>query len=250
MNETILTDADDHTHTAEVEIALGVVSTGDNATEQPGVGDVEEKSQIDKEDIPKGWQETEKKTSTFQFKKRGKLNANEVVELKKTHRSLFDWVKREGRTNTLEEDPMEWEDQSREMNLEKARVRKLEWATRAAMKKLALEIVNEAVKKAESRHCEDIVLNAVERAWEDIEVNRVLQIIWNTERSVQERVERSMAASRREEEFLVEMVLKEESKEKRLERARLKTMTSKRKFEAVKWRRMLELLRSMELMVW
>ena len=86
------TDADDHTHTAEVEIALGMVSTGDNATEQPGVGDVEEKSQIDKEDIPKGWQETEKKTSTFQFKKRGKLNANEVVELKKTHRSLFDWV--------------------------------------------------------------------------------------------------------------------------------------------------------------
>ena len=61
------------------------------------------------------------------------------------------------------------------------------------------------------------------------------------------RVERSMAASRREEEFLVEMVLEEDSKEKRLERARLKTMTSKRKFEVVKWRRMLELLRGMEL---
>ena len=46
---------------------------------------------------------------------------------------------------------------------------------------------------------------------------------------------------------MMEIVLKEEKKEKRLELARLKTMSSKKRFEAAKGRRMLELLRGMDL---
>ena len=132
------------------------------------------------------------------------------MEIRKTHQSLFGWLSRGKSTNTAEVKPMEWDDKVRERKFERVRMKKLEWATTATMRKFALELINNAVEKVESKHCEGIVMEAVERAWEDIQVHRILIMLGETERRVQERVEKSLTASRREEAYMVEMVLKEE----------------------------------------
>ena len=146
-----------------------------------------------------------------------------------------------------DEDPMEWEDHGREEKIERARLRKLEWASTAMMKKVVVELLEGAVGKVESRHCEKIVLEMVDRAWEDGEVNRIMDIIGEAGKSVQERIEKSLSTNRREEEMLVETILQEEAKVKRLDQARIKTMTIKKKHEARKWKSILELLRRLDL---
>ena len=90
-------------------------------------------------------------------------------------------------------------------------------------------------------------MEAVERAWEDIPVPRMLRMLGETERRFQERVDRSLTASRREEAYMVEMVLKEEAREERVKLAGMKSITSRKKFEATKWRNMLQLLRSLNM---
>ena len=61
----------------------------------------------------------------------------------------------------------------------------------------------------------------------------------------QERVEMILIATRREEAILMKMILKENTKEKRMELARLKSIMSRKK--AAKWRKMLELLRGLDI---
>ena len=53
---------------------------------------------------------------------------------------------------------------TKEEKLETVRLRKMEWATTAMMRKIALEIINKAGKKAESGHYEEVGLEAGERA--------------------------------------------------------------------------------------
>ena len=237
----------DHALTDESETRNGSSGTVDIANSVKGVNGKKEKSQ-EGENVPKGWKESEQKNITFKFKKKGKLNDKEVVEIRKTHKSLFGWLGRGGKsTNTADVEPMEWEDKEREQKLERVRIKKLEWATTAAMRKFALEVINNAVEKVESKHCERIVMEAVEGAWEEIQVHRILKMLGETERRVQERVERSLTASRRDEAYMVEMVLKEEAREERIKLAGMKSINSRKKFEATKWRNMLQLLRSLNM---
>ena len=236
----------DHALTDESETRNGSSGTVDIANNVKGVNDKKEKSQ-EGEDVPKGWKESEQKNIKFKFKKKGKLNDKEVVEIRKTHKSLFGWLSREKSINTADVEPMEWEDKEREQKLERVRIKKLEWATTAAMRKFALEVINNAVEKVESKHCERIVMEAVERAWEEIQVQRILEMLGETERRVQERVERSLTASRREEAYMVEMVLKEEAREERIKLARMKSITSRMKFEATKWKRIIQLLKGLNM---
>ena len=202
---------DNITATEGIQLKESSDGIGDEDKESEGKGIMEEQPRlestmdvenigVDKDDVPRGWIRTEKKSSKteFKFKKRGKLNKREVCELKKTHRSLFGWLSKERSTDMTDEDPMEWEDHGREEKLERARLRKLEWASTAMMKKVVVELLEGAVGKVESRHCEKIVLEMVDRAWEDGEVNRIMDIIGEAGKSVQERIEKSLSTNRRE----------------------------------------------------
>ena len=73
----------------QVTIQAGwMKQAGEKLKEQdPGRGD----------DVPKGVkrkriQDTEEVRKEFRFKKKGKMNKQEIIELKKTHRSLKGWM--------------------------------------------------------------------------------------------------------------------------------------------------------------
>ena len=73
-------------------------------------------------------------------------------------------------------------------------------------------ISNKTLEKVESRQYEELFMEADERAWEDIEVNRILKILVEMEKMIKERVDMIMIAKRREEAFPMKLILKEDTK--------------------------------------
>ena len=153
------------------------------------------------ENLPEGWWETleqqdnsriiEEDTTPlkrkrdeeegFKFKKRGRLNKAEEKELKRTCKSILNWVKVPAipalptpslpinSVNITQEEEayeMEWEEVWRGERVEKARSRKEKWEV---ARTVVTEIVEKATTESENGHVIQLLNETLQAGWKRIE---------------------------------------------------------------------------------
>ena len=203
---------------------------------------------IEIEEIRKG----KNPPSKVKIKKRGRLEEREMVEIKKTNRSMMSWLVGKVSKPTqvqLEPEPeeMDWQDRDREEKLARVERKKLEWASTKLSRSVLLDMVNDAVSLVENKHIVRMMSEVVEEAWRRVEVRRLVWDITDCEDEIQQRVEQILSTRRAEEKELAAALVKEEAKQKRLKRIIMIKEIWNKKLEATNLKRMLRMLRKLSL---
>ena len=206
----------------------------------------------------------------FKFKKKGRINSKENVEIQRTHRSLFSWINsplslpsvntdnqvekydltgevNEGRGEEMEIDRPEYEEWV------------LEWLTgtiteiennRKYCGILVEEIVHGAVVQGEQKHIMVLVQRMISDAWDELQVNKLWETFMNLDRNVQAGVERRLATLREEETTLLRMGEEQERRDMKIERARTRSLMFKKKAAAMTLRKVLTKMKELTMEDW
>ena len=190
--------------------------------------------------------------SKVKIKKRGRLEEREMVEIKKTNRSMMSWLVGKVSKPTqvqLEPEPeeMDWQDRDREEKVARVERKKLEWASTKLSRSVLLDMVNDTVSFVENKHLVRMMSEVVDEAWRRVEVRRLVWDITDCEDEIQQRVEQILSTRRAEEKELAAALVKEEAKQKRLKRIIMIKEIWKKKLEATNLKRMLRMLRKLSL---
>ena len=188
--------------------------------------------------------------ATFKFKKRGKLVAKEILEIRRTHASMFIWLEKNNppmQDAQQEEYEMEWDNMDREEKLVRVERKQREWASTRLCRSTLMDVLDDAVKMVEERHVVEMVASMVDEAWTRLEVCRVIDEITRSEENIQKRVEKILWDRRCEDEELLITLRRYEEKRKRLERVEVIKKIESKKIIAMKLRKMLMMLRRISL---
>ena len=161
----------------------------------------------------------------FNFKNKGKLRKDEIVELKKTNINVFDWMKQKQietpLTQRLEDDGHdEWltKVMEKEERLTRMERRKQEWEAKMICRSLMEDILSTVSQTETARMSRHLVLEVIDSARRDSETNRLMKMI--RKEGVWDKVKESM---KKEEEML--------AKEDRLRRQDIKRLEWKARLE-------------------
>ena len=227
----------------------------------------EDKTTISEDTLPEGWQhkhdQIKLKSNGFKSKKKGKLKSSEVIELKRTCKSLDGWLKTKtisappSTSPTLvstpptmndaqeETDDMDWEEMVRQEKLDRVGRRKKEWENTRISRSLLLDVLEEAMIFVKTKNMRELMDEIVQEGWKRMETRRVLAIINDCEAGIKARVEAEVFRQMEEEKLLLDAMKSEEEKQMRLERIKLLQVILKKKMTASKLRDMIRMMHLM-----
>ena len=180
----------------------------------------------------------------FKFKKKGKLTKNEIVEIKKTHINIMDWVRKErvklaekeSFEKEIEDEPMEMESEperlEREERVCRMKAKKKRFASRRMTKEILEEVMDDVVRHADMEMMKDIMSKVLERVDTETRINRMVQELEQGPPGLEEKLEERLRTRRLEEMLAMRMLILEEEK---LER--LAEMTRRKELWITNWKK-------------
>ena len=116
-----------------------------------------------------------------------------------------------------ETDDMEWEEMGREEKLERVKRNKEGWEVIRFAKNIVLELGEKAVSWTENKHIRDLLKDIVHEGWKRMKTEKVLRMITNSEKDIQNMIIEYCVQIRADEESLLAALRLEEEKQNRLE---------------------------------
>ena len=195
----------------------------------------------------------------FVFNKRGKLKDDEIVELARTNKNIFSWLKptlppmpklakvMETEQMDTPED-MDVVDTVREERLERVRLRQLEWVGQMLCKGLVMELVDSAVMESEMMICSSWLNSTLlDKCWSTLEERRIMFELREGDEGTRRGVEIGLRNIREGEEAEVALLLEEEAMLRRHEKVERLRLAWKRKMELRKYEGMMKELSKLSL---
>ena len=174
----------------------------------------------------------------FEFKKRGKLSREEVKELKRTNKNLFDWLQPEKVGTEVPKDPFDDEDngwmekemREREWRLERVKLRQktleAEIIGRWIIKEVLEQVQRAGLEEIAARWLEEIVKTAVEEG----EANNIMREIEAMGPAFRKNITQRLESLKLEEEEAMMILITEEAREKMLLKKEKKQLAWKTKY--------------------